>query len=249
MRRWIRRIVLGLAVLVVLASGFQLWNVSRQVARLWDYVLQPPAAEVTGEVAALRAQLEVMRQYDQRLLETVYWALAVIVVIAALLVGFGWYANFRVYERDKAVMQQDLRNVMQAAIAEARQALAGDIRKVAEEAGSKVARELSGKIDRVAAELGGIQYEREMEVARRWEKVIIDNALSHYIEAAEVALDRRVTIPLALENALDGIVRVFEGGAHADSYYLRRLKPVLDRLPATHADSAKKIRSLAGIPT
>lgn len=248
MRLWNRRIALVLGLLVLLAFGYQLWNASRQVASLWDYVLQPPAPQATAEVAALRAQLEVMRQYDQRLLETVYWALAVIVVIAALLVGFGWYANFRVYERDKTIMHQDLRNSLEKATAESRQALAAEVRKEAEQASSKIAGDLKSKINSLTSVVSGFQYERAMAEADRWEKRVPANAIISYIDAAECAFDAH-TVPLGLENALDGIVRLLETRASVDSYVIRRLKAVLDRLPVAHADVGKKIRSLAGIPT
>jgi hypothetical protein len=68
------------------------------------------------EVIVLRAQLEVMRQYDQSLLSTVYWSLSVIVALVILLAGYGWYTNFRVYERDKNAMQQDLQGYLQQEI-------------------------------------------------------------------------------------------------------------------------------------
>src|SRR6266849_9833581 len=46
------------------------------------------------EVQALRAQLEVMRRYDDRILSTVYWSLGTVVLLAVLLYGFSWYTNF-----------------------------------------------------------------------------------------------------------------------------------------------------------
>ena len=65
--------------------------------------------ELKNQNDMLRAQLEVMKQYDQRLLNTVYWALGTLAAVAAALVGFGWFANFRVYERDKNALAQEPR--------------------------------------------------------------------------------------------------------------------------------------------
>ena len=72
-----------------------------------------PSEESSPEVAALRAQLELMRQYDQRLLNTVYWALGTVVFVALLLSGYSWYANFRVYQRDRANLRDELRLLVQ----------------------------------------------------------------------------------------------------------------------------------------
>lgn len=62
----------------------------------------------SAETSALRAQIEIMRHYDQRLLATVYWSLGVLATITILLIGFGWFANFRLYERDKLALRQEL---------------------------------------------------------------------------------------------------------------------------------------------
>lgn len=61
------------------------------------------------EIAILKAQLEVMRQYDQRLLNTVYWALGGIAGILILIVGLGWYTNFRLHKREVEELKVDYR--------------------------------------------------------------------------------------------------------------------------------------------
>ena len=62
----------------------------------------------SDEVIALRAQLELMHQYDQRLLSTVYWSLTVVVALVLALITIIGFLNLRVYERDKAALKQEL---------------------------------------------------------------------------------------------------------------------------------------------
>ena len=62
-------------------------------------------------IAELRAQNRLMRDYDQRLLATVYWTLGSVVLLGGLLVGFGWNANSRSYERDRAALRQELQGL------------------------------------------------------------------------------------------------------------------------------------------
>lgn len=57
-------------------------------------------APATAQEAALAREVEVIREYDARMQETVYWALGVVVIVLILLGGFSWYTNFRVYDRD-----------------------------------------------------------------------------------------------------------------------------------------------------
>jgi hypothetical protein len=47
-------------------------------------------------------------ELSTRLLNTVYWSLGTLATVTALLIGFGWFANFRVYERDKGAMRTEL---------------------------------------------------------------------------------------------------------------------------------------------
>ena len=69
---------------------------------------RPLSGNPDSAVAVLHAQLEERRESDDRLLATVHWSLGTIAAVSILLLGFGWWTNFRVYERDKAALRQDL---------------------------------------------------------------------------------------------------------------------------------------------
>lgn len=61
-----------------------------------------------NEVVLLKEQNKLIREYQGSLLDTVYWALGGVFATAALLAGFGWWSNFKLYEADKQRLQQDL---------------------------------------------------------------------------------------------------------------------------------------------
>lgn len=84
---------------------------------------------ITDNTAVLQAQLDVMRDYTKHLLSTVYWSLGVIVTIVVLLIGFGWFANFKVYERDKIALQQQLHGHLQEEISTLNRTLTENIQK------------------------------------------------------------------------------------------------------------------------
>lgn len=65
-------------------------------------------AELTQKNRILEAQLQTTKDYQGSLLDTVYWALAGVFVIVGLLLGFGWLANFKIYDRDKEVIREQL---------------------------------------------------------------------------------------------------------------------------------------------
>jgi hypothetical protein len=100
------------------------------------------------EVKILAKQLEDSRKFQEQILSTVYWSLGTLAGVAVLLVGFGWLANFRIFEREKAALERELR-------AQVNQEISGLRQQVAEIAAGNVAKlEISLSEQMVAAREG-----------------------------------------------------------------------------------------------
>ncbi|WP_216919524.1 hypothetical protein [Synechococcus sp. CCAP 1479/9] len=74
--------------------------------------------QTEADLSATRAQLSAIKEYHSSLLDTVYWSLTALSTIVALLAGFGWFANFRMYENDKTRLKDDLEAKIQAVLAQ-----------------------------------------------------------------------------------------------------------------------------------
>lgn len=61
-----------------------------------------------AKIAALEREVEVFREFTENILSTVYFSLGTVIVVLFAMVGFGWYQNFRSYERDKELLRQQL---------------------------------------------------------------------------------------------------------------------------------------------
>jgi len=158
------------------------------------------AAQAEREIAVLRGQLETMRQYDQRLLTTVYWSLGGLLTVAVLLIGFGWYANFRVYERDKAALSDALRldfenkvsiiqKELQATTAEGIDRAEKAAVSAAESAARALRSELSNQLSRVNKTIHKIQYDLLRREAEEWiQKKVPKNVLRTYGQMLDTSL-------------------------------------------------------------
>lgn len=73
-----------------------------------------PAAQVkeaqplSPEISLLREQNKILLDHQANLLTVVTWSLGTLVTVAALLVGFGWWTNFKFYETDKLRLREEL---------------------------------------------------------------------------------------------------------------------------------------------
>lgn len=65
-----------------------------------------------NELAVVKAELAASQHFQEQILTTVYWSLGTIAGLAVLLVGYGWWTNFRIYDRDKQALEKELRTLV-----------------------------------------------------------------------------------------------------------------------------------------
>ena len=61
------------------------------------------------KLAQSQSELNLIKEYHSSLLTTVYWSLASLISIAVLMVGFGWWSNFRMHEKDKDRLKEEIK--------------------------------------------------------------------------------------------------------------------------------------------
>lgn len=206
------------------------------------------APKIDDEVTILRTQLETMQQYDQKLLDTVYWSLGTIVTLAALLVGFGWYVNLRVYEKDKDVMKDELRNFLRAELAMSTKGFEKQIDEKIEKALKDYQENIKSSLAKVQARISSIEetlseieYKRLSNEAKAEIKSI---AFSRYVKMIELSHKLPSYLDFYYSEPLENILLLLKEGVIPDPEDVKNLNQALSHVPEGYAMDVESIRQL-----
>ena len=97
---------------------------SKAYAQAASATASQPTAEsvelqaVRQQVKLLETQLQITKDFQSAILDTIYWALGGVFLALSLVFGFSWFPNFRLYDRDKQALHADLQSRTDAALKE-----------------------------------------------------------------------------------------------------------------------------------
>lgn len=127
-----------------------------------------PNLQLESELKVLKMQVATMKEYHSSLLDTVYWALGTVATVAALLVGFGWFANFKFHESEKQRLKEELEGRLERAQALVDTRLSSSEVEVIKSIDSRLDSHLSGiarDIDIARAEAARLHQENADAIA------------------------------------------------------------------------------------
>lgn len=226
-----------------------------------ERIVAPAPVQVDTTLLVLRAQLAVMREYDQRLLDTIHWSLGGIVTAALVLVTAGWFANFRIYERDKLALQRELdesvkareailTQTVAAALDSAQGALASGLDERFVEVRKDTADRIRGEVLGLSGKLSELKQtvmRSKFELARldieKWERQGVPaNVARACTGAVNAALDVGVH-HYELGSILDTIIALMKSGTEIDAGDAHEMSRVLARLPEDYLPAKERIQA------
>jgi hypothetical protein len=218
------------------------------------------------EVIVLRAQLETMRQYDQRLLSTVYWSLTVVVALVLGLITIIGFLNLRVYERDKAALRQELVGLLDQQMSEFQRKFGKEvsdfqqniknilsenresIKSLSRETAESLFNQLRGRVHGLERAIMELQFDLASKEAIDWKsKGVHANSLLQHLQMLRIAKecdwDWRVSKTLEdMQVSLKGIIAKGSQGLDADLG--KSISEALGGLPNTYSIEIGIITSL-----
>ncbi|WP_047552766.1 hypothetical protein [Methylotenera sp. G11] len=232
--------------------------------------LQQNLIAAQDEVKQLKAQLQIVESYQDKLLSTVYWSLGTLATIAALLVGFSWFANFRIYERDKTALRQELhsavedelrnlRRLVEDHVDDSKKTLTDQIIMQSQAATEPLKKKILANERTLSRGLANLELEiREIEHTKWREKKVYSNALRTSRQMLDISLitENRYDIADALDRIqgdLGSMLKANYTTLIPDAEDVSTIVKTLDRVDAEHLilvssikDMLAKVRTVAG---
>ncbi|MFC1483854.1 hypothetical protein ACFL6Q_02250 [Candidatus Neomarinimicrobiota bacterium] len=206
-------------------------------------------------VVALRAQLKLMKRYDDRLLATVYWALGAVGTIFIIIIGLGWYTNFRIYKRDIAAIRAEFESLIKKETSEIRQNLNEYLSKEVEKATARV-KELSkgdlnqlqqgleSEVNRLRSEFRWLEIKMTHNEVVDWEKQgVFSNALRALADIIPMAVGTRHEWYVE-DVVLADIQRILSQWDKKDPDVIVKLTENIDKLPEKYATVVRIIKTM-----
>jgi hypothetical protein len=263
MRRYPALFGISVALLVVLVGSLIVYVARLDAQEKKDSSPQvqvsAPASSSAQEVA-LKAELQLVRDYDQRMQNTVYWSLGVVVLVTVLLAGFSWYTNFRIYERDLASLRDQITIAVEKQSLDASEKLRTQISARLEAISSQqqsFSESLLKQLDGIRTKFRSVAEELNRATVRDLLRVKLD-LHEIQLEAQEkqspsilvsthikiLGLGLQLNDQYVFSRALVSIEKQLKAGGKLTAHEITNLSNLLDQLPKEFMGNAQAIRDL-----
>lgn len=218
-------------------------------------------------IALLEAQLQTMRDYHSSLLDTVYFALAGVLLLASLLVGFGWFANFKVYERDKLALKTELDAATAKALAELKAEIdtraantAKELRSESVASSQALSEAVNKQVDGYRNELSALVSSTQRSLEARLSELARKHLVLHrtYLQekmksnpSSNMAMTDALSLlelvrgdsDYTVSDTLSFMLKTIDKGGKLTADEITRLHKVFDALPSHYQTLVEKVRA------
>ena len=225
--------------------------------------------DLNTELELLKLQIELTTTFQEKLLSTVYWSLGTIASVVTVLVGFGWFANYKVYERDKEAIKSEANALIKNYQQENQVHFDSQIGKLETQISEKLKADQSLELEKLKINfdekikylsteiqalkhdsksgLANVTIELENQSREKWIQMgVYINALRSSINILELAITNKFKyrIERGLDFILEDLNKIFSKGMQLDSGVVSKLSKQFDLLDSSHAANINSIYAL-----
>lgn len=153
------------------------------------------------QIEVLKAQVEVMKSYQDKFLSTVYWSLGTVAALVVFLAGFNWFTNNRNAEKESALhkqmitnelstIQNDLKKLISESLLENKKNQLAHLENLKENLRQSIQRDFERKLRSINKEVISLKRESIKErYSEALEKRVYSNAIRATCELLNLSLD------------------------------------------------------------
>ena len=211
------------------------------------------------QIVKLTAQVDAMNKFQTDLLTTVYWSLGTLITVAIFLIGYSWFSNFRVYERDKLSLKSELSANINSDMEHIRSEFSQKTVEFKNEVKDQVNESIRSEIDTLDRKINKYRNESkseflwleknliEMERDKWREKKVLSNAFraSAKLLKNAILLESNWSVSAALDSLLEdlnAILKQTNPSTHLDSDDIQRAVKIIEQVDSSHALIIKTIK-------
>lgn len=206
---------------------------------------QPDDAAKEQEIALLKSEIALTKSFQESLLATVYWGLGGTFIIAGLLLGFGWYANFRVYERDKMAIRAELEAIILGKLSEIELSLNEKASAIPDlvavrtkEASEKAVKSTNDSVSALSRKVFSLEYRH---LKTKMESNPSNNmALTDALRLLQLCLKKA---PNEIPDIMHFMLKKIDLGGKLTATEITELNEALDLLPSHYSTLTEKLRA------
>jgi len=194
------------------------------------------------ELLLAKAQLATMKEFNGAILSTVHWALGGTFVLVGLLVGFGWFANFKVYERDKLAMKVELEAVLATRLSEMDSTISGKVKDLVTSETKKLVSQSYQKIENSLNSISQKLFELDRDQLKSKMKSNSSDsmALTDALSLLRICLKKS---PDDVPEIIQFMLKAIDKGGMLTATEITDLNALLDLLPAHYRTLTEKLRT------
>jgi hypothetical protein len=143
------------------------------------------------DLSIAKVELAASYRFQDQILSTVYWSLGTIAGLAILLVGYGWWTNSSVYDRDKQSLERELRVLLTQEINKMNEQFRIEFAKQNLDASESLTSNLQMVEDRITTSLKDLieYHKKEVSVKLSQQKTQLQ---SMHLRILEIELENKI---------------------------------------------------------
>jgi hypothetical protein len=209
----------------------------------------PQGQGLEKRVDRIEAQLAIIRDYNDDFLSTVHWSLGVVSTMTLILLGFSWFSNFRILDREKEALRGELTTFLSLRLKELEASLdkknLDELTLLRQKVGETTKAAIASSLAPVEARLDGLRDQvldlRFSEAKGEYQEWCRQKVLTNQCRAArrmlELAEEMRYGyyINEALDKLIESLKALALAGGRLEALDVSELSTALSVVPSSHS--------------